>query len=73
MPCPERDRLLEQFAVVARVHKDAVTAWHAADESDDLRDYRALDAARQTTRIDYEIARLELEKHTERHRCSPKN
>jgi hypothetical protein len=73
MLCLERSRLLAQFNVAARDYRDATVRWQACTESADLSSYREADAARQSAHIEYEIAQLELEKHTEPHGCEPKN
>ena len=73
MLCLERSRLLAQFAVAVRAYHEATFRWQTCAQSDDLSDYREADAAKQMAHIDYEIARLELEKHTVPHGCEPEN
>jgi hypothetical protein len=70
MLCLERSRLLAHFNVAARDYRDATVCWQSCAESADLSSYREAAAARQSAHIEYEIARLELEKHTGRHGCA---
>ena len=73
MACPERNRLLTQFAAAARVYNDATASWQAASETEDTDNYRRSEVARQDARIEFEVARLELDKHCDRHACDTKN
>lgn len=63
--CREHSLLLAQFADAARLYGDACRRWLNADTGN-ANLSRELDAARQTARIKYEFAWMELELHAGR-------
>ena len=61
------------FDLTARMYRDAFGLWQQRGAAEDVSTYRQADIVRQDAWIDYQIARLELLKHTERHHCEPAN
>lgn len=71
MRCAQRDIFLSEFDMAARRFREACAAWDRHDESGV--NFAAASRAREEARIDCELARLSLEKHTEDHRCGMAN
>lgn len=71
--CSQRDQLLAAFHLTARIYSEALGLWHRRSATGDAIAWRQAEIIRQDAWIEFQIARLELLKHTEWHRCEPAN
>lgn len=71
MDCAQRNTLIAEFDTAARRFRDASATWDRSYEPG--RGFAVADKERSEARIEYELARLLLEKHIQQHGCGVKN
>ncbi|MGA2717114.1 MAG: hypothetical protein ABSG41_28860 [Bryobacteraceae bacterium] len=69
MTCNVRQRLSGEYDLRLRARARNEEALHSLTDTASARDYQNLKALANESRIDSEMARLELERHVEQHGC----